>query len=211
MTDPHQLASLEGQQYLVLRPAEGIAAFYNGEQASIRQQLPNGITGPNAGHVTLRGFSEPTRVQELKSCILKWAARQEPIELVVEGIDGFPPPFQILIARLQPSGSLVDAYSTLTATLDATDFRRIGELPLQEWVFHLSLAYCRSLSEDEWQAVQSRYTRSVEERPREVLSQAEFVWYQDGKEHAEVVPFGNHGRAAASQTAARPDMDGHAR
>ena len=109
-----------------------------------------------------------------------WARQQGPIELQVDRIDGFPPPFQVLIARLERTPSLVNAYASLTAALDATGFHRIGELPLAEWVFHLSLLYCNSLSEDAWEQVHAESGRSVEQHPRELVTEVEFVWYEDG-------------------------------
>lgn len=190
MTDPELLASLEGQQYLVLRPTGPVGEFYRAEQTSLKRRLPAATAHPNAGHVTLRGFYEPLRVQELKDVIRAWARQQAPIEVSVEAVDGFPTPFQILIARLHRTPSLVDAYRSLSAALDATDFRRIGELPLDEWIFHMSLAYCPALSSDDWQETQAKYSRETKERPSEVLTEAEFVWYQNGSERTERLALG---------------------
>lgn len=190
MTDPTLLGSLDGQQYLVLRPASHVAKFYAAEQSTMRKKLPSSITHPNTGHVTLRGFYEPSRVHELKSTLAAWATRQEPIEVRVDRVDGFPTPFQVLIARLQRSDSLIDAYSSLTTRLDDADFCRIGELPLEEWVFHLSLIYCNSLSEADWRKTHTENQRDVEDHPHEILTQAEFVWYENGVERTEVLPFG---------------------
>lgn len=190
MTDSAQLASLEGQQYLVLRPTGSVGAYYDEQQASLLQQLPKSIQYPNAGHATLRGFEEPTQIEELKLALRAWAAEREPIELRIESVDGFPPPFKVLIAQLARSESLVDAYASLTAMLDATDFNRIGELPLEQWVFHLSLAYCIILSDLEWEKELALSRRDVITRPAEFLAEAEFVWYQDGVELTEVIAFG---------------------
>lgn len=190
MADPALLASLEGQQYLVLRPVGVVSEFYEAEQAALRSALSDSVTYPNAGHVTLRGFHEPNRVQELKTTILEWATAQPPVELRVEAVDGFPPPFQILISRLDRTPSLVDAYAQLTAALDATSFTRIGELPLEQWTFHLSLLYCSTLTEDEWRAAHAGASRTVNPPVCEVVSEAEYVWYEDGLEHSEAIALG---------------------
>src|SRR5947209_7482758 len=113
MTDSALLDSLDGQQYLVLRPTAAVAAFYTAEQARLRRLLPGSLQHPNAGHVTLRGFYEPTRIDELKRTLAAWAKQQGAIELQVDRVDGFPPPFQVLIARLERTPSLVDAYASL--------------------------------------------------------------------------------------------------
>jgi hypothetical protein len=94
------------------------------------------------------------------------------------------------IARLARTPSLVAGYAGLTPLLDSTDFHRIGELPLDEWVFHLSLIYAGSLDEIGWQALHDRSRRAVEPRPKEVITSAEFVWYTHGIEHVETLRFG---------------------
>lgn len=190
MTDPEQLESLRGQQYLVLRPAVDVAAFYDEERSALQERLPDGLSWPNAGHVTLRGFYEPNRVILLRDALAAWAENQSRIELHVVAVDGFPPPFQVLLAQLERTPSLVTAYANLTSLLDLTDLYRIGELPLEEWVFHLSLIYARSLDEQQWQAAYAHNRRTVSPGPAELINNAEFVWYDDDGEHAETLPFG---------------------
>ncbi len=188
MTDPAQLGSLEGQQYVVVRPTADVADFYNMLQSSMRLGLPPVATFPNTGHATLRGFYEPERVRELKQSLHQWAARQRPINLRVDAIDGFPPPFKVVIARLARSATLIGSYSTLTDHLNATDFRRIGELSLEDWIFHLSVAYCARLDDSEWGKVLGTHERDLNERPEETTSAVEFVWYENGAENSESIP-----------------------
>jgi len=197
MTGSRQLESLEGQQYLVLRPTGAVAEFYDAEQSALLRGLPASITHPDAGHVTLRGFSEPERVDALRSALAAWAAKQPPVDMRVCAIDGFPPPFQVIIARAERSPSLVDAYASLTTALDATDFDRIGELPLDEWVFHLSLAYAGTLDERAWGDTLERRRREIADGPTETIAEVEFVWYRAGVEHAEVLPLGSKTALAA--------------
>jgi hypothetical protein len=189
MTGPELLESLRRQQYLVLRPVADVATFYDEEQSALQERLPDGLSWPNAGHVTLRGFSEPDRVTLLRDALATWAKNQSPIELHVVAVDGFPPPFQVILARLDRTPSLVAAYADLTGVLDLTDFFRIGELPLEEWVFHLSLIYARSLDEQQWQTTHAQTRRDLSPRPTELITCAEFVWYDEDGEHAEILPF----------------------
>ncbi|MGV2900696.1 2'-5' RNA ligase family protein, partial [Microbacterium sp. AGC62] len=190
MDTPDQLASLEGQQYLVLRPTAGVGEVYRDVQDAALARLGMPARRPHTGHVTLRGFYEPERRAKLAELIRSWAARQSPIEVVAEAVDEFPTPWQILIVRLARSASLVSAYSTLTAALDATDFRRLGELPLADWTFHLSVLYGKTLDAAEWGALAQAEFRVLRPAPAEVITEAELVWYQDGIEHAEVLPLG---------------------
>lgn len=188
MDTPEQLASLEGQQYLVLRPTAGVGEVYREVQDATIARLGGSVRHPHTGHVTLRGFYEPERREELGRVIRAWAAQQGPIEVGAEAVDEFPAPWQILIVRLGRSASLVSAYATLTAALDATDFRRLGELPLEDWTFHLSVLYGKTLDAVEWSRFAQAESRPFEPAPAETITEAEFVWYQDGIEHAEILP-----------------------
>ncbi|WP_091230202.1 2'-5' RNA ligase family protein [Microbacterium sp. 3J1] len=188
MKNPGQLESLEGQQYLVLRPTSGVADRYVREQndALAVARLPH----PYTGHVTLRGFYEPARREELAALIRSWASEQQPIEIMGEAIDAFPEPWQILILRLARTRSLVSAYATLTELLDATDFRRLGELPLDDWTFHMSIVYGKTLSGEAWAAIESERVQKFEHPIQETVFEAELVSYSDGTEHSEIILLG---------------------
>ncbi|MGW9157064.1 2'-5' RNA ligase family protein [Microbacterium sp. NPDC055665] len=188
MNTPEQLASLEGQQYLVLRPTAGVGEVYREVQDAALARLGIPARHPHTGHVTLRGFYEPERREELAEGIRAWAARQSPIEVIAEAVDEFPSPWQILIVRLARTNSLVSAYSTLTHTLDRTDFHRLGELPLEDWTFHLSVLYGKTFDGAEWSRFTEEEARPLSAAPTEHVTEAELVWYQGGIEHAEVLP-----------------------
>ncbi|MBW8762100.1 MAG: 2'-5' RNA ligase family protein [Microbacterium sp.] len=187
MSTPEQLASLEGQQYLVLRPTSVVADRYRAEQrtALARADVPH----PHTGHVTLRGFFEPERREQLAALVRRWAAAQPPIEVVAEAVDAFPAPWQILIIRLSRTPSLLAAYARLTEALDRTDLRRLGELPLEEWTFHMSLVYAKTLAPAPWTTLSHMSRRSIGGRPAETIGEAELVWYENGEEHSEIIPF----------------------
>lgn len=187
MTGADQLSSLEGQQYVVLRPSASVMAMYQRTQAKAQSTLPDVVTYPHTGHVTLRGFCEPDRVEHLKEVVHEWAADQSFIDLRLDAIDSFPAPFQIVIARLERTPSLVKAYAGLTAILDKTDFNRIGELSLDDWTFHMSIAYCSELPHRDWEGARSSLECELAERPADEASEVEFVWYQGGVEHHEVI------------------------
>lgn len=190
MIDPQQLASLNGQQYLVLRPTGAVADDYRAVQDAVLQALPAGVKHPHTAHVTLRGFYEPDRLDDVRTVIRAWAAAQHPIEITTEAIDTFPAPWQIVIARLARTASVVSAYATLSDALANTDFRRLDERALDDWTFHLSVIYGKTFGGEAWSALEQSVTREYAERPTEVISEAEFVWYSGGVEHHEVIPLG---------------------
>ncbi|MCM3781220.1 2'-5' RNA ligase family protein [Microbacterium hydrocarbonoxydans] len=189
MNTSEQLASLDGQQYLVLRPSGPVAELYEREQDAALQRAD--VRHPYTGHVTLRGFYEPQRREELASLVREWAAVQPPIDVTVEAVDVFPAPWQILILRLARSATLVSAYASLTRALDATDFRRLGELSLEEWTFHLSALYGKTLEPREWDALEAASVRELADRPTETIDEIELVSYDSGAEYAEVIRLGD--------------------
>ncbi|UYO96427.1 2'-5' RNA ligase family protein [Microbacterium sp. M28] len=190
MSTPAQLASLEGQQYLVLRPGGIVADTYRAVQAQALDDVHDTVTHPHTGHVTLRGLYEPERRHLLRDLIREWAADQHPIELTAEAVDVFPAPWQIVILRLARTPALVNAYASLTTALDATDFRRLGELSLEEWTFHLSVVYGRHLDDGAWSELERASLRDLPAGVTETVSEVEFVWYENGAEHSEVIPLG---------------------
>lgn len=188
MDTPDLLASLEGRQYLVLRPTTAVADVFRSEQASAlgRADVPH----PRTGHVVLRAFAEPERRDELSAMLREWAAGQHPIDVVAEAVDAFPAPRQVVMVRLTRTASLVSAYSSLTAALATTDFQRLDERPIESWKFHVSLIYAKTLTPAVWTELAHKSRRSLGSRPSERIAEAEFVWYEGGVEHAEVIPLG---------------------
>lgn len=98
MTEPALLESLQGQQYVVLRPSESFAAFLRERAARDRGAAARGDTPPE--HFAFRSFFEPGRVRSFRELIASWAGAQSSVELRVDAVDEFPPPFQELITRL---------------------------------------------------------------------------------------------------------------
>ncbi|WP_223626841.1 2'-5' RNA ligase family protein [Microbacterium sp. EST19A] len=190
MDDPAQLASLEGQQYLVLRPTIAVASLYREVQDAALARLGGDIPHPRTEHVTLRAFSEPDRRTEVGALVRDWAARQHPIEVTAEAVDVFPAPWQILIVRIARSAALVSAYADLSAALESTDFRRLDERGVEDWTFHLSVVYGRTLDPAAWQEFADASRTELSLQPAETIAEAELVWYEDGEEHAEVIPLG---------------------
>ena len=190
MTNPDQLDSLEGQQYVVLRPSGAVTDVYRQVQSELLTRVPAGTKHPHTEHVTIRGLYEPERREEVAALVREWAAAQHPIQIIAEAIDVFPAPWQIVITRLARTPSLVSAYASLTAALAPTGFRRLDELPLDDWIFHLSVVYGKTLTPDAWADLEQVSRRDLIARPSCIAADVELVWYEGGREHAEVIPLG---------------------
>jgi hypothetical protein len=190
MTDPRQLRDLEGQQYLVLRPVVAVMREWGLVRDAAKQRLGDGVRYPGAAHVTLRGLHEPERVDDVREVVHEWAAAQHPIDIVTEAVDSFPAPWQIIIARLARTPALLHAYASLTDALDSTDLRRIGELPLEDWTFHLSIAYGRAMDAPDWARLSSATRHDYQTPPAETVAEAERVTCSAGAAPRAVPPFG---------------------
>ncbi|MGM7669012.1 2'-5' RNA ligase family protein [Microbacterium sp. A93] len=121
----------------------------------LRPVGPVEMKHPHTAHVTLRGFYEADHLDDVLALVREWGASQHPIEVTTEAIDTFPAPWQIVIARLARTASLVSAYSTLSELLADTDFRRLGELSLEDWTFHLSVVYGKTLDARAWTGLEA--------------------------------------------------------
>jgi hypothetical protein len=67
---------------------------------------------------------------------------------------------------------------------------RAGKLPLDDWVFHLSLAYANALEEPAWDRALRASGPEATPHHREIVSSVDFVSYDDAGEHIETMPLG---------------------
>ena len=67
-------------------------------------------------------------------------------------------------------------------------------------MFHLSLIYAGSLEELSWRALHDRSRRTLEPRPAEIITSAEFVWYANGVEHVQTLRFSAQASNARTPT-----------
>jgi 2'-5' RNA ligase len=188
MTDPVILQSLIGQQYIVIRPTDPIAIFYDKVQSSLREKLPSVVTYPNVGHITLRGFSQPEKIDQIRTSLTKWASQIKPMEISIENFDSFPPPFKVLILKVQSTNELKSAYTELTQVIEADGLHTIGvQRNTDEWIFHMSLAYCEQLSDTEFVEAINILKAIQLEKPSTIANELEFVDFDENGEHGEII------------------------
>ena len=72
MDDPAQLTSLEGQQYLVLRPTIAVASLYREVQDAALARLGGDTPHPRTEHVTLRGDLSLPPTETIAEAELVW-------------------------------------------------------------------------------------------------------------------------------------------
>lgn len=156
ITDPEHLAQVEGQRYLVLRPSGDVVDAFSEVQRELRRELTADLASfPNHPHVTLRGWPAGTPLDRILDLAAEWAAEQPTHRIEIEGMETFPPPFQVVFVAVRDNSVLRAGYAKLARTAKAKD------LPLwpdwtadpAAWRFHMSAAYCAALDHDRWQAI----------------------------------------------------------
>jgi 2'-5' RNA ligase superfamily len=153
ITDSRHLRQLAGTSGLVLRPSGPIVTQFDEAQDLIRQCLPGEktISFPRP-HVSLLGFrSEAT--DAILETVGNWAARQPPLSLTAGRLDGFPPPFQVVILAIEGTLALSQALKSARSFAERASLRYFDEVAEDQWVFHASVAYCDLLPHHQWRQV----------------------------------------------------------
>lgn len=117
-------------------------------------------------------------------------AQQHPIDVTIEAVDTFPEPWQIVIMRLARTAPLVAAYASLSSALEGSDFRRLGEMTLDDWIFHLSVVYGKTLTQEDWAELARAAHRVPADQSTCLITEAELVSYSGGVERVEIIPLG---------------------
>ena len=150
ITNPELLKALEGRQFIVLRPIDPIASYYRVVQQQLKSVMPTNITYPNTAHVTLRGFSEPNSLSKLQGSTEKWATSLAPIRVAIEDISYFDAPYKVVFLKIISTDELKRTYSSLSDVVVSDNLQTIDvERDENEWIFHMSLAYCADTSDEE--------------------------------------------------------------
>lgn len=190
ITNPELLKALEGRQFIVLRPTDPIASYYHTVQQQLKSAMPSTVTYPNTGHVTLRGFSEPNNLSKLQSSTEKWAVKLSLISIEVVGISYFDAPYKVVFLKIRSTDELKRAYSTLSEVVDNYNLQTIDvERDENEWIFHMSLAYCADTNDEEWQRIKDTIKNFKIEKVNSTVDSAELVEFKNG-EHRSVLKLG---------------------
>jgi hypothetical protein len=155
ITDPEHLKSVEGHTFVVLRAMGALAQAYYRIQRQARRALAGlPVSYPNVPHVTLASSPPETDLAVLRAAVSPWAAATGPLLLQPQAVGVFPPPHGVLRMEITKTDDLGVAQAVLVNDLKERGLTELaareGLLPV--WVFHLSIAYCDQVSEDDWTA-----------------------------------------------------------
>jgi 2'-5' RNA ligase len=183
--DPKDIARFEGQRFVVLRATGAVQDVHGHVRSLLEVHLPAGKTsGPTEGHVTLAGFSKGTPLDSVLDVVSQWAQSVAPLRLEVEKAGYFPAPFQVVMLQIRRTPELVAALASLRARARERGLQDDGAVPASEWVFHMSLAYCSSLTSAAWSALTHVVAGLTVHAAQCVVDQAEIVAFDDGREYS---------------------------
>jgi 2'-5' RNA ligase len=152
--DPEHRRLLEGQRYVVLRVRDSVRAAYRRIQGLVRERLAGfDLSYPAEPHVTLLSLAAGTDLDAVRALVNEWARDVPPLQIEVERIDEFPPPFQIAIIQIRRTSELFVALSRLRERARQRGLDDLATIAPGDWIFHLSLVYGYSLSAASWATV----------------------------------------------------------
>lgn len=183
LEDPGQISAFDGQRYVVLCPDDAVADVQRYGRMlleSLGDDLP--ISYVRRAHVTLAGFPKGSSLEQVQDLIAEWAETVPPLLLAVEGLGTLPPPAKIAVVRMRKTPELFDAFRRLREMATARGLPPIDAIPVDEWVFHMSIAFCSSLDEEAWAAVVKLLAATEVPAVACLAGQAEIAAFDDGVE-----------------------------
>jgi 2'-5' RNA ligase len=185
ITDPEHIARLEGQPFVVLRPAGAIEEIYAQVQGVVKVRLAGlPVSYPAQPHVTLTGFPKGTPLASVRDLVAQWASTISDVQIEAERVSFFPAPFQIVIVQVRKTAALFHALASLRERATRRDFGDVLTTPPADWIFHMSVAYCASLSESAWAEVMRLIEAMEMSDARCVVTEVEIVAFDGGREYS---------------------------
>jgi len=183
--DPGHLRTLERQRFVVLRPLPSVTKIHGYVQAALRQQLAAlPVSYPAQAHVTLCGFAAGTPLAAVQDLVQAWARSVPPLVIQVERVASFPPPFQVVIVQVRRTPELFAALAGLRQRAEAQQLAVSTPVPVDRWIFHMSVAYCSELSTPDWHELTSSLETLRVLPVHCTVEEAEVVAFDEGREYS---------------------------
>jgi 2'-5' RNA ligase len=166
--------------------AEGeLAAVHERVREELRSLLRDApVSYPNRGHVTMRAFPAGTDLDAIRQLVEAWAGATRPLRLEVDEVSVFGSPFQIVVVVIRKTPELADAYRRLLEqALRAGLPDWPGAIAVDDWIFHLSAAYCGGLDDPAWQRVVELAKSLTPNEACELAAHVELVAFDERGEH----------------------------
>jgi hypothetical protein len=182
--DPRDMARFEGQRFVVLRATGAIAHAHRHVRSLVEARLARTDASYPEPHVTLAGFPKGTALESVRTVVAKWAQSVAPLRLEIERAGYFPTPFQIVMLQIRKTPELLAALTGIRECAREGGLDDDGTIAASEWIFHMSLAYCSSLSGPAWAAL-TQFVDAVPVPAEQcVVGAAEIVAFDEGREYS---------------------------
>jgi hypothetical protein len=180
---PADLARLQGQRYVVLRPFGDIVAEFERVKRALAQRFQNvAISYVARPHLTLAGFEAGTALESVSRLAALWATTVRPLTIQAEAVGFFP--FRIAIVRVRKTPELSEALGLLRLHAMQEGPPCFSAVPVEEWVFHLSIGYCHALAQGDWQEVMEFLNTLTMPHVDCTVAEAEVVAFDSGTEYS---------------------------
>lgn len=183
LDDRAHIDALEGQRFVVLRMGGPAADEFVRLRERLRAHLPGAdVSFPAQPHVTLAGFTAGAPLAAVQEIVNVWSRTVPPLGIELEHIAVFPPPFQIVALQVRRTPALFDAMADLRRRGVEGGLTLSTKVPVEQWVFHVSLVYGAALGVEAWNALEA-FTRDLHvTAERDVSVDAEIVAFDGGVE-----------------------------
>lgn len=183
--DPKLRTELNRQRFVVLRMPTAVVGTYQQVQEAVRQRLSAlPVSYPARAHVTLCGFAAGTALDAVQDVVGAWARSVPSLLIEAERVGVFPSPFQVIIVQVRKTPELFAAMATLRQQAEECRLVLSTVVPADQWIFHMSVAYCSELSAPAWQEV-TRFVEALQIPSTEaVVGEVEAVAFDDGQEYS---------------------------
>jgi 2'-5' RNA ligase len=182
--DPRDIARLEGQRYVVLRPNGAVPHVHRQVRAQARERLAGAdVSYPAAAHVTLTGCPAGTDLEAIRELVGEWARTVAPLRIEIERVHHFPPPFQIVIVQVRRTPELFDALASLRARVKDRRLPDMSSIRPADWIFHMSVAYCSSLNASAWAETAQFFDALNVPKAECVVDEVELVAFDERREY----------------------------
>jgi len=183
--DPDHIRELDGQRFVVLRPGPVVSDCHRHVQDVLRQHLSGySVSYPARAHVTLAGFAAGTPLELVQQLVSGWTREVRSLRIEVHGVTSFPPPFQIAIVHVTKTPALFAALQGLRRTAEQRGLTISTVTRADEWVFHMSLAYCSKLGATQWREL-ARLIETLQVPSASCLCETvEIVAFDRGEEYS---------------------------
>ncbi|MCO7535996.1 hypothetical protein KI429_18105 [Pseudomonas shirazica] len=121
-------------------------------------------------------------IASIRELVKQWANAQGPLSLYFEGLRALAAPSCLLLASAQADQVMRDALQAFRAIARCEGLACVEQVPVNEWLFHVSLAHCPDVSPEHWQSVISDIPMQLAQIESLHVNQVELVHYRGQRE-----------------------------